>query len=104
MSDPKTSEIVISQINKRIDNLDKRLTQKMDRMEERLDSISERGVEIVATLKRNTDSLEAHMRRTEANEKQIEEFKRFQYKAMGAVGFLAAAVPFIIFALNQLFK
>lgn len=104
MTETKTSEIVVTQINRRIDNLDKRITSKMDRVEERLDSISERGIEIVATLKRNTDSLDEHMKRTAANEKQIEEFKKFQYKILGALGLGAAATPFVIFLLNYLTK
>ncbi len=104
MTETKTSEIVVTQINRRIDNLDKRLASKIDRVEERLDSISERGVEMISTLKRNTDSLEEHMKRTEANERQIEEFKKFQYKILGALGLCAAATPFVIFLLNYLTK
>jgi hypothetical protein len=101
MTDQKTSEIVITQVNRRIDNLDKRLTTKMERIEERLDTVVERGSEMLGTLKRNTESLEAHMRRTEANEKAIEEFKKFQYKVLGALLVLA---PVATWALNHFAK
>ena len=53
----KTSEVVVAQINRRVDNLDKRLSNKLDDVQETLSGVRE-------TLAVNTESLSEHMKRT----------------------------------------
>ena len=60
----KASEIVVSQVNRRIDNLDKRLTCKFEDLQEALSDVKASNAESNVILKENTESLKDHMKRT----------------------------------------
>lgn len=60
----KASEIVVSQVNRRIDNLDKRLTGKFEDLQEALSEVKSFHAESNVILKENTESLKDHMKRT----------------------------------------
>lgn len=111
----KTSEIVVSQINKRLDNQDKRINSRLEGIEEKLSGHGEKLASIDGKLDKNNEILDMHIRRTEANERQITEFRKFQdetrleLKAFqgriyGALVVISGLVPFILFFLNKLMK
>ena len=60
----KASEIVVSHVNRRIDNLDKRLTCKFEDLQEALSDVKASNAESNVILKENTESLKDHMKRT----------------------------------------
>jgi valyl-tRNA synthetase len=60
----KTSEIVVSQVNRRIDNLDKRLTGKFEDLQEAVSEVRAASAESNVVLRENTESLKDHMKRT----------------------------------------
>jgi hypothetical protein len=105
MTDMKTSEIVISQINKRVDNMENRVCKRVEVIEEKLDSMT-------STLSQNSLILAEHMRRTALNEKAIEdfrlihmksmdEFKAFQNKLLGGFAIVAFLSPFLLFIIQK---
>lgn len=62
----------------------------------RLDKMSGDISNIDKTLSRQEVILDTHIRRTEANEKSIEEFRRFQYRLVGAFIAIQVALPLIL--------
>lgn len=71
-------------------------------MQEEIKYIRGRVDEVVDTLReqamvlaRNTASLEAHMKRTDQNEKMIQELMRYRYYLMGFTAALVIVTPVI---------
>lgn len=52
--------------------------------------------EILERIIRIETILDEHMRRTAANEKQIEEFRKFQYKMLGAITVLSPVIGYLL--------
>jgi len=81
MNEKKTSDIVVSQINKRIDNQEARINRRLDCFDGKLDSQHDKLASMDNKLDKNTEILDQHIRRTELNEIQIHEFRKFQESA-----------------------
>ena len=108
----KTSDIVISQINKRIDNMENRVTKRLETVEENITNVVNNVKCIEVLVNKNTIVLEEHMKRTALNEEALKEFrqahlasmiefKTFQSRVLGGLAVAAFLIPFLLNLLNK---
>lgn len=108
----KTSDIVVAQINKRLDNVENRITKRLETVEEKMSCLDDKINSVNTILQSNTLILSEHMRRTEANERAIVEFrvahtqslvefKSFQGKVLGGIAAAAFLIPILLNLLNK---
>lgn len=69
------------------------MKEELQYIRERVDEIAETTARHAAILDRNTDSLEQHMKRTEQNEKLIEELMRYRYYLLGFTAAFVVIAP-----------
>ena len=71
------------------------MKEELQYIRTRVDEIASSVARHEAILERNTDSLEAHMKRTAQNEQMIQELMRYRYYLLGFTAAFALLVPLI---------